>query len=304
MSSAKSQLAPQPRRQFVSTQAYNNDIFTYTTSQTTTSRLITGVLAANVVNATAANCPAGRILRENGQKLYPGVNNGVNTYMVGVFDTQTMLSGYIDPNSPIYAVYSTELPEFYANGVDPGPQGLTDEGPPVYTNGLVYALESITAGTSINATTGYVSVGSDMSAGTVVTTNSGVVCVSGQILVNNVTTIKTISHNISINPALSQVFYIDFSGGAAVDASFNIQLPAGTTMANFRGSTLYLLLNNESTTSSITVQFNNLSGGFRSNGPFVLTKGGSGPTYQRATIAFFCDGAAFFEINQAYNNGA
>jgi hypothetical protein len=136
MSSVQSALAAQPRRQYVTAAPFNNDFFTYTLTTNPATLVTTGALNP-VTGANAGNCPAGRILRESGLKLYPGVNNNVTTFMVGVIDTVTLLAGYIDPNSPIYAVYSTQLPGFYANGVDPGPQGLPDQGPPVITNGNI-----------------------------------------------------------------------------------------------------------------------------------------------------------------------
>jgi len=54
--------------------------------------------------------------------------------MVGVFDNQSMLSGFIDPNAPVFAVYSTDRPGYLKDAVDPT-GGLTDQGPPVKTNG-------------------------------------------------------------------------------------------------------------------------------------------------------------------------
>jgi hypothetical protein len=56
--------------------------------------------------------------------------------MVGVFDNQSMLSGFIDPNSPVFAVYSTDRPGYLKDAVDPT-GGLTDQGPPVKTNGVI-----------------------------------------------------------------------------------------------------------------------------------------------------------------------
>jgi len=56
--------------------------------------------------------------------------------MVGVFDNQSMLSGFIDPNSPVFAIYSTDRPGYLKDAVDPT-GGLTDQGPPVRTNGVI-----------------------------------------------------------------------------------------------------------------------------------------------------------------------
>jgi hypothetical protein len=124
-----------PRRAYITTTAFNNDFYTYTTSQNPTTFVTTGVLAANVVGATAATCPANRILRENGKRLYPeGANPGVNTLMVGVYDTITGFKGYIDPNAPPFAVYNSDKSYQTPNGINPN-GSLVDQGPPIFTRG-------------------------------------------------------------------------------------------------------------------------------------------------------------------------
>jgi len=123
-------------KSYVAAAPFHNDFFTYTITTDRNTFKKTGALAANVPGATATTCPAGRILRENGRKLFPGAHDGVTTLMVGVFDNQSMLSGFIDPNSPDFAVYNTDRPNYLADAVDPA-GGLTDQGPPVKTNGQV-----------------------------------------------------------------------------------------------------------------------------------------------------------------------
>jgi hypothetical protein len=59
--------------------------------------------------------------------------------MVGVFDNQSMLSGFIDPNAPVFAVYSTDRPGYLNDAVDPT-GGLTDQGSPVKTNGVISSM--------------------------------------------------------------------------------------------------------------------------------------------------------------------
>ena len=190
MTSVKSYLANQPLRQFVSAATFENDLFSYSTTRNATTNVVTGTLTAPITGATSSICPAGRILRENGQKLYPGANVGINTFMVGVYDSISLLSGFIDPNSPVFAVYSTQLPAFYENGVDPGPQGLDDEGPPVYTNGNIISVSgdivtetgSITAATSITAGTS-ITAATSITAGTSITSTVGnITAASGEIL--------------------------------------------------------------------------------------------------------------------------
>jgi len=139
MSSIRSNPSKQAARQYVAASAFHNDFFSYTVSKNVYTNVTTGTLASPIAGANSSTCPAGRILRESGKKLYPGAHPGVSTYMVGVIDSVTFLAGYIDPNSPIFAVSNNDIPAFYANGVDPGPGGLADEGQPVFTNGRIVA---------------------------------------------------------------------------------------------------------------------------------------------------------------------
>jgi len=137
MSSIKSAASKQPARQSVASVPFNTNFFSYAITTDPVTLVKTGALNA-VAGATAVNCPAGRILRESGQKLYPGVHPNITTYMVGVIDSVTFLTGYVDPNSPVFATHSANVPSFFANSVDPV-GGLMDEGSAVYTNGVISA---------------------------------------------------------------------------------------------------------------------------------------------------------------------
>jgi len=86
-------------------------------------------------------CPKGRILRENGRKLYPGANPNVNQYYVGVYDAISFLNGFIDPNSYLFAIFNTDKPVYLEDNysdddTDDNSQG-PDLGNPVYTNGNI-----------------------------------------------------------------------------------------------------------------------------------------------------------------------
>ena len=170
-------------KSYVAAAPFHNDFFTYTVTTDRNTFKKTGALAANVPGATAVTCPAGRILRENGRKLFPEAHDGVRTLMVGVFDNQSMLSGFIDPNSPEFAVYNSDRPNYLADAVDPA-GGLTDQGPPVKTNGQIatrvvplgiLAVGTTTLDTSLGriftltlpatAVTNTVNVGSNLVAG-------------------------------------------------------------------------------------------------------------------------------------------
>lgn len=99
--------------------------------------------------------PPGRILYENGKKIVPtsapfppiltiSPTNGTQTltsYMVGVFDPQSGISGFIDPNSVNFAINSTDLPVFMNNDLGHGPSTfINNSGNPVVTNGSVLSL--------------------------------------------------------------------------------------------------------------------------------------------------------------------
>jgi microcystin-dependent protein len=123
-----------PRLSYITTATFDTYFFSYSTSINRSLETV-GTLTA-VTGATSGNCPKGRVLRENGRKLYPGANPGITTYMVGVYDAQTMLSGFIDPNAKVFQIYNTDKPNFLLDGVDPTTDS-TDRGGSVYTRGDV-----------------------------------------------------------------------------------------------------------------------------------------------------------------------
>jgi hypothetical protein len=83
----------------------------------------------------------GRILRENGRKLYPGANPGVDQFYVGVYDPVSFLSGFIDPNNGIYAPFNENKPTYVGDSTDDYVNNSQpDAGPPVLTNGNIVAL--------------------------------------------------------------------------------------------------------------------------------------------------------------------
>ncbi len=141
-----------PRRAYITTAAWNTDFYTYTVTVNPTTFVRTGTLAANVTGATASSCPANRILRETGRRLYPDANPGISTLLVGVYDAVSGLTGLIDPNAPKFAVYNSDKANYMVNGVDPA-TSLTDQGQPVYTRG------TITAGGAIVTSAGQIRSG-------------------------------------------------------------------------------------------------------------------------------------------------
>ena len=132
------------RRSYVAVGAFNYDFFKYTVAMNS-SYVNVGTLSPVTSDDTLT--PAGRVLRENGRKLYPDANPGITTYMVGVYDDQTLLSGFIDPNSPVFTIFNSDRPNYLPVGTDPN-GGLVDSGAPVYTNG------SATVGDGLSVTGG------------------------------------------------------------------------------------------------------------------------------------------------------
>jgi len=128
------------RRSYIAIRPYNNDIQSYATSYSNDVNV--GTFSA-VPGATAANCPQGAILLETGKKLYAGVQPGVSTYMVSVFDYANSLTGFIDPNGTAFTPQNTDRPYAIAspgsNSVDPYP----DRAPPIYTRGNIFGNSNL-----------------------------------------------------------------------------------------------------------------------------------------------------------------
>jgi hypothetical protein len=106
----------QPTKTFISAQIFNTKLLTYTTSINPTTFQPQGVLTPNA-NATAANCPANRVLHTNGRILVPGANPGVNVPLIGVYDPISALNGFIDPTDPAFGNYDVSMPYQYDLGI-------------------------------------------------------------------------------------------------------------------------------------------------------------------------------------------
>jgi hypothetical protein len=184
-----------PRRLYITTSAYHNDIYRYTTSRSTTTYVVSGTLTslATLGTGTATNCPANRILRENGRRLNKDANPGLSTLLVGVYDSVSGLSGFIDPNSPRFAVYNGDKSVFQDNGVDPN-GGALDQGPPIFTRGTVTGSGLTAATTSGSTTTTFFNASS-----------TGVTISAGGVT-QKVITLSTGAQNLDLS--LGNVFYL------------------------------------------------------------------------------------------------
>jgi hypothetical protein len=131
-------------KSYISTQAYNANFFTYTVTTGPPPQFMkTGTLVV-VTGATSVTCPAGNILRENGKKLFPDAYPGVTDYMVGVFDTLNNLSGFIDPNDPVFAPFNGDRPNYLTDSVNSVTKNL---GAPTLTLGNVVASGQVRSNT-------------------------------------------------------------------------------------------------------------------------------------------------------------
>lgn len=119
------------RRAYITTAVFDKYFFAYAAGPT-------GGALTQLPGATPTSCPPARILRETGRRLYPGVNPGIHTLMMGVYDSISLLTGFIDPNAAVFGVYTTDVSNFFPTGTDPT-TNVTDQGPSVYTLGCVNA---------------------------------------------------------------------------------------------------------------------------------------------------------------------
>jgi hypothetical protein len=135
-----------PRRTYITMRPYFSDFFSYTTitSNYVTSGTLSTVVGASNTLGQPGYCAKGAFLRETGRRLYPTVNPGISTLMVGVYDFATGLTGFIDPNSFAFTPQNTDR-SYYIDSAGYNPNESvssilrSDQGPPVFTHGDMFA---------------------------------------------------------------------------------------------------------------------------------------------------------------------
>jgi cytoskeletal protein CcmA (bactofilin family) len=128
-----------PRRTYVAINAFDDYFYSYSVStEFTGGQFVTTGTLDTVSGANATTCPAGRILRENGKRLYPGVNPGVTNMLVGVFDDKTFFNGFIDPNAKVFQTQNNDIAPSRPDQVDDYTE-TRDLGNGVYTRGELRA---------------------------------------------------------------------------------------------------------------------------------------------------------------------
>ena len=194
-------------RSYIATDSYDTNFFSYVIT-TGPSPLFKKTGALTAVTGASGNCPAGNILRENGKKLYPDAYDGVRTYMVGVFDILNNLSGYINPNDPVFAPFNGDRPNYLKDSVNSQAKNL---GAGVLTQGQVICSGDVVSSGQVRSqiVTALVTVDAVAPA----TTNTVALDVSlGQVF--TLTTTKAVTINPSNILPGSHVYLIVTGGGA------------------------------------------------------------------------------------------
>ena len=230
---------------YISTAVFNSNFFTYTvTTGNAPAFARTGTLTA-VLGATYLNCPAGRVLRENGKKLFPNAYNGVTTYMVGVYDSYSFLNGFINPNDPTFAPYNTDRPNYQDDSLYTGDLTTKNLGPSVLTLGQVASSGDIstagqvTAADQIRSTTLTTLITVD---GTPNTANLDVSL--GQVF--TLTTTKAVTVTLSNPSPGAQVFLIITGDGSIVTLGTNIKGMGPLTATSGKIFTMHYICNGTS----------------------------------------------------------
>lgn len=158
------------KRHYIAASSFNTVFYSYATTLNPTTFATTGALSA-VSGATSANCSQGRILREVGNRLYPDAHPGISTMMVQVYDANSGLRGYIDPNAPQFAVFNSDKPIEIVDGGDNNTT-VPHKGQPVFTTGDVIAGGEVKLGGQLQLASGTSTAAFDTTTGNVVFTPS------------------------------------------------------------------------------------------------------------------------------------
>lgn len=208
---------------YISTAPFNTFFWTYTVTRGPSPQFKQTGSLTNVTGANSTNCPAGHVLRENGKKLYPPAYPGgpspypnVISFMVGVYDIRSGLSGYINPNDSVFAPFNTDRPTYQPDSFETSDNTTLNLGPSVYTLGPVN-----TGGVSANLIT------------------------TGQIRSTTITSLGTGATNPTIDVSLGQVFTL---GPLAGSPSILLNT---TTVATQAGAIIYLIITGATATFTV-----------------------------------------------------
>ena len=240
MSSVKTQSRYDASRHinYISTAPFNSAFFAYTftgpspANNFTGSGALSAVLNSSGAAVTATDCPAGRVLRTNGKRLYPdSAALSLTTYpdrtpLIGVFDYHTNLSGFINPNATVFALYNLDKPVDNVDGTAAGSTNNT-RGMSVYTGGDVVLGGNLVQTRSIN----------DIADGT------SMAITAAQLVAGIVTATPSTTRNIVLPAAAGIIALIGATVGATIQFTFvNLSATAGNiatfTLTGATGTTI------------------------------------------------------------------
>jgi hypothetical protein len=217
-----------PRRSYLSTAAFNAAIYSYSTA------LVNGTYVGTLAvlpAATAANCPQGRTLHETGKKLFPGANNGVNDYLVSVYDPLSMLTGFINPNDTVFSLMNTDRANFFLDGTNGTGTGLSA---PARANAL-YTRGDILAGGRLDISGNTLIYGNITDIRTVndIADGASMVVTAAQIAAGIVTATLSTGRNIQLPTAASIVALLGSAVGTTIEFTYiNLAAQVATFTVN------------------------------------------------------------------------
>ena len=224
------------------------------------------------------------------------------------------MTGFIDPNSQVFAIYNTDKPNFLADGVDPT-ANVTDAGQSVFTLGSGTFGQFISTGTYLTTNT-YAAIGTNMTTGTSISvgtygsantfistgtmfyTGTGLRTAAGQNRVNlNYPYSVASGGTVNIATNISQLFTITLTTSASGTITLNaIDTTASPTsnLSNLVGAIIYLVISNSSGNTQ-TVVFDAQLRELISGGSPVALTALNNVAY---VVTFICNGTSFFEYSR------
>jgi len=238
-STARQAVPAVTRRSYVALNHFESELYTYSYGLNEELLREVGTLTLNPA-ANSGNCPKGAILHENGRKLNPadiyfrGANDGVAMFMVGVYDPQSGLNGFINPNSPLFGLQNSDKP-IYLNESEPLGNGIL-------TNGTIETTQSVTAGTIVKAGISVIAgidvvAGQNVTAGTSVTATTTSSAAKFQVLPRSIGSVSNNNGRGTVGTPLTTS-----AGVAALDGT-GYDTVVYTTQVN-PGSMVIVTINN------------------------------------------------------------
>lgn len=240
-------------KQYIATAELRAEVFQYTNS--TVNNKVVGVFTAPyaIGAGQAVSIPAGTILETTGKKLFPGANPNVPSLLVQVMAytpsaTPTILGvpgtvltgsplldggapqrrvvGFVDPNSPLLAIYSIEKPNHSEDGLYYSTLGALTLGGAATTlvaqaaaGGVAHRGNSVWTGGSVTAGNGLVvgaGIVQKISAATFTATGGAVDTTTGSVFLATTTLTGAATFTVTGPVGSTFAIYITNGGGQTV----------------------------------------------------------------------------------------